>query len=130
MTAGAKQGDRQGPCESFLTYPGARARATLTRALDVSLFRGCLALTAGFLGPRIALFVWWLFGDKPDAAIDSWVWGLLGFLFLPWTTLMYIIAWSPVVGVDGFWDYLIVGIGVALDIATYAAKPAQRARGY
>ncbi len=55
------------------------------------------------------------------------MWGLLGFLLLPWTTLMFIIAWSPVVGVNGFWDWLLVGIGVALDIATYAAKPAQRA---
>ena len=35
---------------------------------------------------------------------------------------MYIVAWSPVVGVDGFWDY-VVGLGVALDIATYAASP-------
>jgi hypothetical protein len=90
----------------------------------------CLALTAGFLGPRIALFFWWIFGDKPDAAIDGWGWGLLGFLVAPWTTLTYIVAWSPVVGVTGFWDYVLVGLGVVLDIATYAAKPAQRARGY
>lgn len=87
----------------------------------------CLALTAGFLGPRIALFVWWIFGDKPDQAIESWVWGLLGFLFLPWTTLFFIVAWSPIVGVSGFWDWLLVAIGVVLDIATYASKPAQRA---
>jgi hypothetical protein len=89
----------------------------------------CALLLAGGIGPRIALFFWWIFGDKPDAAIDSWVWGLLGFLLLPWTTLMYIIAWSPVIGVSGFWDWLLVGIGLALDIATYAAKPAQRMRG-
>ena len=55
----------------------------------------CLLLIASGLGPRIALAVWWLFGDKPDVAIDSWAWGLLGFLVLPWTTLMHIIAWAP-----------------------------------
>ena len=60
----------------------------------------CVLLLAGGIGPRIALFFWWIFGDKPDAAISSWVWGLLGFLFLPWTTLMYIIAWSPIIGID------------------------------
>lgn len=88
----------------------------------------CIALLAAGIGPRIALFFWWIFGDKPEAAIDNWIWGLLGFLFLPWTTFMFIIAWSPVVGVSGFWDYLLVGIGIALDIATYATKPAQRMR--
>ncbi len=60
-------------------------------------------------------------------AIESWLWGLLGFLFLPWTTLFFIVAWSPIVGVSGFWDWLLVAIGVVLDIATYASKPAQRA---
>jgi len=89
----------------------------------------CVLLLAGGIGPRIALFFWWIFGDKPDAAISSWVWGVLGFLFLPWTTLMFIIAWSPVVGIDGFWDYVLIALGLALDIATYAAKPAQRMRG-
>ena len=74
----------------------------------------CVLLLAGGIGPRIALFFWWIFGDKPDAAIDSWVWGLLGFLLLPWTTLMYIIAWSPVVGISGFWDGVLIALGVAL----------------
>lgn len=41
---------------------------------------------------------------------------------------MFIIAWSPIVGISGFWDYLLVGIGIALDIATYATKPAQQMR--
>jgi len=42
---------------------------------------------------------------------------------------MYIIAWSPIVGIDGSWDYVLIALGLALDIATYAAKPAQRMRG-
>ena len=88
----------------------------------------CLVLIASSLGPRIALALWWLFGDKPDAAIDSWIVGLLGFLVLPWTTLMYIIAWSPVVGLDGFWDGVLVVLGVVLDIWVYAMKPAQNMR--
>ena len=55
----------------------------------------CLALTAGFLGPRIALFLWWIFGDKVDLAFDTWIWPLLGLIFLPWTTLAYVLAWGP-----------------------------------
>jgi hypothetical protein len=84
----------------------------------------CLFLTAAGLGPRIALALWWIFGDKVDLAFDSWVWPLLGLLFLPWTTIMYVIAWSPVVGVDGA-EWLLVALGVALDIATYSARTAK-----
>jgi hypothetical protein len=37
---------------------------------------------------------------------------------------MYVIAWSPVVGVDGA-EWLLVALGVALDIATYSARAAK-----
>jgi hypothetical protein len=84
----------------------------------------CLALTAGFLGPRIALFLWWIFGNKVDAAFDTWIWPLLGLVFLPWTTLFYVIAWSPIGGVTGA-EWLLVALGVALDVATYSARAAK-----
>jgi len=84
----------------------------------------CLALTAGFLGPRIALFLWWIFGDKVDAAFDSWIWPLLGLVFLPWTTLAYVLMWSPVTGVEG-WEWLVVALGFAGDIATYSSRAAK-----
>ena len=51
----------------------------------------CLVLIAGFIGPRFALFVWWIFGDQVDRAFDSWIWPLLGLFFLPWTTLAYVL---------------------------------------
>ena len=93
----------------------------------------CLALTAGFLGPRIALAVWWIFGDKVDLAFDSWVWPLLGLIFLPWTTLAYVLVWSPIVGVDGA-EWIIVALGVVADVATYSSRAAasryQTSSGY
>jgi hypothetical protein len=89
----------------------------------------CLALTAGVLGPRIALLAWWIFGDKVDAAFSTWIWPLLGLLFLPWTTLMYVIAWGPLQGVSGA-GWVLVALGVGLDIATYGARSAKaRYRG-
>jgi len=84
----------------------------------------CLALTAGFLGPRIALVAWWIFGDKVDAAFDTWLWPLLGLIFLPWTTLLFVIAWSPIGGVEG-WEWLLVALGVALDLASYGSRAAR-----
>ena len=84
----------------------------------------CLALTAGFLGPRIALFVWWVFGNKVDVAFDTWIWPLLGLVFLPWTTLAYVVAWGPIDAVSGA-GWLLVALGFAADIATYSARAAK-----
>jgi hypothetical protein len=84
----------------------------------------CLALIAGFLGPRLALFIWWVFGNKVDAAFDTWVWPLLGLIFLPWTTLAYVIAWGPVNAVSGA-GWLVVALGFAVDIASYSARAAK-----
>lgn len=84
----------------------------------------CLFLTAGFLGPRIALLVWWIFGDRVELAFDSWVWPLLGLLLLPWTTLAYLLVWSPVVGVDGA-EWIVVALGVLVDIVSYSSRAAR-----
>jgi len=84
----------------------------------------CLALLTLGLGPRIALLAWWIFGDKVDLAFDTWVWPFLGLLLLPWTTLFYVIAWSAPGGVNGA-EWLIVALGVALDVMTYSARSAK-----
>ena len=84
----------------------------------------CLALGATFIGPRFALLMWWIFGDKVDAAFSSVFWPLLGLLFLPWTTLAYVIAWGPVTDVSGA-GWLLVALGVFADLATYSSKAAQ-----
>ena len=37
----------------------------------------------------------------------SWFWPILGIIFLPFTTLMYVLLWTPVNGVGGFdWVWL------------------------
>ena len=87
----------------------------------------CLVLIASGLGPRIALAIWWIFGEKVDVAFDTWIWPLLGLIFLPWTTLFYVMIWS-VGGVSGA-EWLFVGLGVVLDIATLGARSAQSRYG-
>ncbi len=84
----------------------------------------CTFLLAFGIGPRIAVIFVWIFGSRVDAAFSSWVWPLLGILFLPWTTLMYILAWGPLNGVSG-WGWVLVGIGVFLDLATYSSRSAK-----
>ena len=87
---------------------------------------GCLASGAAAFLPRFILAVWWLFGNKVDDAFGSWVWPLLGLVFLPWTTLAIVIAWQPG-GVSGNGDVLLIVIGVALDIVTYMHRFAAKA---
>jgi hypothetical protein len=83
----------------------------------------CLVLTAGLIGPRVALLVWWIFGDKVDLAFDTWIWPLLGLFFLPWTTLAYVLVWSPG-GVDGA-EWIVVALGFVLDVLTYSGRAAR-----
>ena len=84
----------------------------------------CFALLFATLGPRFGILAIWIFGSRVDLAFSSWVWPLLGLFVAPWTTFMYLLAWSPIGGVSG-WEWILVGLGVALDVATYAAKPVQ-----
>ena len=91
----AGRGPQQGSCAGS----GAATSRRLTRALACERVDDPCAVSpslAGFIGPRVALFVWWVFGNKVDAAFDTWIWPLLGLIFLPWTTLAYVLAWGPI----------------------------------
>ena len=88
----------------------------------------CVALLAFGLGPRIALLLVWIFGDRVDLAFDSWIWPLLGLFLLPWTTLMYVLVWG-IGGVEGA-DWILIALGVFLDIATYSARSAKGKTSY
>jgi hypothetical protein len=80
----------------------------------------CFFTSLVFLGPRAAILVWWLIDTtRWEAAFSSFWWAFLGFLFAPWTTLM----WAAVArgGVTGF-DYVIIGLGIFADIASYAGS--------
>jgi hypothetical protein len=88
----------------------------------------CLILSIFFVGPRFALLLVWIFGNRVELAFDSWLWPLLGLLFLPWTTLGYVLAWQPG-GVSGFWDVVLIGFGVLLDLLTYSARAAGKRSG-
>ncbi|MEJ2737254.1 MAG: hypothetical protein P8189_27475 [Anaerolineae bacterium] len=80
----------------------------------------CLITSLFLLGPRFATLIWWLINPvRFTAAFSSFVWPILGILFMPWTTLMYLIVWSPLTGVYGL-DWLWLALGVLADISTYA----------
>ncbi len=76
---------------------------------------GCLALAF----PRLALFFVWLFGDGYlSQAFGHWVWPLLGFLFLPLTTLVFAFGLNSL-GAPGEMSplgWLLVVLALAMDI--------------
>jgi len=84
----------------------------------------CFFSALFFLGPRFGFLVFWLFpyGQlKISAALNGWFWPLLGLIFLPWTTLMYVLLF-PIVSLDWIW----LGLALFADIAGYAASAARR----
>jgi hypothetical protein len=83
----------------------------------------CFFLGLVLLGPRIMGAFWWLFQPvRWQAAFGNWgglwwLWPVLGLIFLPWTTIMYVIvAPGGVVG----WDWLWLGLMFVGDIMSYA----------
>lgn len=91
----------------------------------------CAFTTLLLLGPRAAILVWWLIDRiRFDLAFGSFIWGFLGFLFLPWSTLAYLLVFPG--GIYGF-DWLWLGLGVLADIGTYTGGGygnRDRLRGY
>jgi hypothetical protein len=83
-----------------------------------------VALVALF-SPRLAIFILWAFTNRMTIAFDSgWV-GFLGFLFLPWTTLAWAIAYAPVRGVEGFGWFLVI-FAFVVDIGSYVGSAQAR----
>jgi hypothetical protein len=78
----------------------------------------CFFTSLVLLGPRIAIIVWGLAQPvRWEATFDTFVWPLLGFVFLPWSTLMYVgVAPNGVVGWDWFWLIL----AFITDLASYS----------
>ena len=85
----------------------------------------CCISALVLLGPRIFGAFWWIFQPtRWQLAFNNfpaeniwWIWPILGIVFLPWTTIMFIIV-SPG-GVEG-WDWLWLGIMFVADIASYS----------
>ena len=79
---------------------------------------GCLILLTSMISPRLALVLVWIFTDFVDRAYDSFIVPFLGLLVLPWTTLIYSLAYAPRVGVTG-WGWFFVILGVLADLSSY-----------
>lgn len=79
----------------------------------------CAIALLGVLGPRALIIFWWL--------VDPARWNVtfsgsallpaLGFVFLPWTTIMYVLFWTA--GGLGVLGWLFLAAAFVVDIGTY-----------
>ncbi len=83
------------------------------------LLFGCLLAFGAAFAPRVILILAWIFGRRWDLVWDgNWILPLLGIIALPYTTIMYLLTWSPA-GLHGF-DWVWIALGVMLDIMKWS----------
>ncbi|MGH2511083.1 MAG: hypothetical protein ACRDGQ_00200 [Candidatus Limnocylindrales bacterium] len=77
----------------------------------------CLAALGAIVGPRLVIVLWWLLdSSRWSATFNNVIVPALGFVFLPWTTLVYV-YFAPT-GLNGLAPLVIV-IAVLVDAGTY-----------
>jgi hypothetical protein len=79
---------------------------------------GCLLLFVGAAFPRIGLVLLEVFSDYNDRAFSSFWEGFVGFLFLPYATLFYVLMDNWQDGINGFGWFFVV-LGFLFDIGSY-----------
>jgi hypothetical protein len=87
---------------------------------------GCLIVLLAAFAPRlIVIFAWVARPAYFDAVFDTWVFPLLGLIFLPFTTMMWLFLGAPPEEVQGL-DWLWIVLAVIIDLSHYANTWAQR----
>jgi len=71
--------------------------------------------------PRLWILGFWIFGSQLGRAFSGWVVVAVGFVFVPWLTLMYAWMWS--IGSDGVvgWEWFLVAAGLLCDLFFWVA---------
>jgi hypothetical protein len=78
---------------------------------------GFIYVILALFAPRLFLFFIWVFSDWFNLAYQTHIWPILGFFFMPFTTLAYMAAMLSNDGnVTGGWVFLMI-IAVIFDLA-------------
>jgi len=78
----------------------------------------CFFTSLVVFGPRLAILIWWLINPVyVRLGVDgNWILAILGWVFLPWTAIMYLIVFPN--GIVGF-DWVLIGLGLLFDVMSY-----------
>ncbi len=90
---------------------------------------GCLVVLLGFITPRFAMVMLWLFTDYMSRAYGRWLLPTLGFFFLPTTTIAYAIAQNSIHAQLG--KTIVVVLGALVDVGVFGkGRGVAKDRGY
>ncbi len=89
----------------------------------------CLLLALAFLGPRIVIVAMALFSSFFERAYDGLLIPILGFLFLPFTTIAYAWAINTRGEVAGL-QLAVVVIAVLIDLGVVGGGASKRKESY
>lgn len=84
----------------------------------------CLLVIIGLFFPRIVLAILWIIGFMSQG-FQGWGWPLLGFIFMPITTLVYGLSHIYGEGADGGWLLLLI-LAILFDLGSNGTGTAQR----
>ncbi len=87
-------------------------------------FVGCLALVT----PRLAIILVFVFSNYLGRAYETAIWPLVGFFFMPLTTLAYAWAVNTNATVTGLYLVVVV-IAVLMDLGLVGTSASSRRRG-
>lgn len=102
------------------------ARSTTARGDDATVGLWLWFATLAF-GPRLIILAFWIFGSLLGDAFGSWVIAAAGFVLAPSTTVAYAFMWSISSEAVSGWEWLVVALGVVLDLWMWGSL--QRLRG-
>ena len=80
----------------------------------------CLLILVALITPRLVVVALWLFTSWFRGMFTTWLWPVLGFVFLPTTLVWYSIVQHWFAGQWTFWP--VVGLVIALAIDVSPAK--------
>jgi hypothetical protein len=85
----------------------------------------CLIALLAAAAPRLALVLMWLFTTWVGRAFDNFIIPLLGLIFLPLTTVIYVLAYPG--GLTTF-EWILLVLGVVIDLGSYGGGAYGRRR--
>ena len=112
--------------KSALASPQVRQVAAGDRAIRKLYSKAQRAFYEAHAPDGLALLILWIARPaRVDAAFDTWLLPLLGLIFLPFATLIYVLLYTPGRGVTG-WDWFWVVLAALLDIGHWGAGASAR----
>lgn len=89
---------------------------------------GCLVFVIALAFPRLAIVLLWFFTQWFRGVFDTLLIPILGFIFLPYTTLCYSLVINVWEGKWTFWPVIFTCLAILLDLGVIGGAGSRRRR--